>query len=157
MKASAYAQARRRSSAVILTFRGRAAVLIGTRTYAAPRSEAVLLLAQTEGLLAALHNHGNLVAHRRNVDRALELYLARRVIACVPVVAAHDQLSISIDHEVRVVAREDELALALRFPDQVDNFEDDLVVEVVLGLVDYQWRPTLVEQHSQQRGGLLAG
>jgi hypothetical protein len=55
------------------------------------------------------------------------------------------------------VAREDQPASALGPPDLGDALLDHLAVEIVLGLVDQQWRSILIQQHAEEHPRLLTG
>ena len=58
-----------------------------------------------------------------------------------------DQLRRAVDDDVRVVAGEDYLALALRRVQLVGKLRNDAIVEVALRLVDYEGTAGLLKQH----------
>jgi hypothetical protein len=97
-------------------------------------SEAVLVSAQLEGLLSALHHASDCFPDLGNVDGALTLDLATRLLSADAVIAMDDQLCITVDDEVGVVTRKDKLPMPFRAPDLRHNVNDYLTIEIIFWL-----------------------
>ncbi len=67
------------------------------------------------------------------------------MITCLAVTQDNDQIGVSIDHHVRIMARHDQLTLRLSLPDGGDDFEYDLVIQIFFGLIDDERRSVLIE------------
>ena len=138
-----------------LKYAGFIRVLTAYLVIAGDSSEAVLVSAQLEGLLSALHHASDCFPDLGNVDGALTLDLATRLLSADAVIAMDDQLCITVDDEVGVVTRKDKLPMPFRVPDLRDNVNDYLTIEIIFWLINDQWRPWLSQENPEQSRSLL--
>ena len=104
-------------------------------------SETVLLFSEPERRFTSFHHSLDGIADVRHVNRAFARDLAERLVAGFAVVAPRYQFGITVHDKIGVVACEDDLAMRFGLPELFDDFGHDRVIEVFLGLVDYQGWP----------------
>jgi len=91
----------------------------------------------------SVHDCGNSLSHRFAVDGTDGIDATRGLFVLIFVSETGNKLGISVDRENGTVTHEDKLPQRLRPHDLVRHPLNLFVVEVLLMLVDQQWRPIL--------------
>ena len=114
------------------------------------------LVARFERLATALHDAANLLPDAGILEATRPV--RDHGALTVHMIHGDHPLGIAVDHDVRIVSHHDDLSPALVLTDlSHDQVMDDMVVEVVLGLVEYDGLVPVREEEGEDGGRLLSG
>jgi hypothetical protein len=117
---------------------------------------AIFFTAQIEGSLSTLHDALDRLTHIGNVYGSFASDLSSGLISGLSVITPGDQLRVTVDDKVCVVADENDLPLLFGLPKLLNNFLHYGIVEVLFGLIDKQRGTRLIQKRLEQCRSLLA-